>query len=180
MKLRPFIFLFLVLPLIVSVSCQNKYRPRFYIIQEAARQELALENSYFMQGYIISPNPGKNLMVPGAGAVVVTNQKSTHPGKIDLPAGLMTVEGEINHRIVIAIPETPVKDSLNIAGHSLCQLIGRYELPDSLNLYYCREGYMKIDSAKSSGFFAFLSGKYFNVKNDSLQFSGELRVKKKK
>lgn len=139
-----------------------------------------LNNSYYLEGCKISLHPNENLVVPGRGSVLVTNQKSIHPERKKISAGLATVESELTYRILVALPESPVKDSLNIGNSSLCKLVGRYELPDSLNLYYCREGYLKIDSVKSSSFHAFLRGKYFNIKNDSLQFSGELRVKKEK
>jgi len=204
MKLWLAILLSIFLSFIILASCQSRYRPRFYLIQESVQRELTLDDSYYLEGYKISPRPLENLIVPGAGTVLVTNQKSVRPDKKEIPAGLMTVQGEMIYRIVIALParqkpdlpKIPVKDSLDLADNSLCKLIGRYELPDSLNLYYCREGYLKIDLVPSKAGFenksssfrsvtrpdfqAFLWGRYFNIKNDSLQFSGELRVKKGK
>ena len=131
-------------------------------------------------GYKISLRPIENMIMSGDGAVLITNHRSIHPEKKEMPAGIITVRGEMTERIAVNLPTGFKNDSLDIADQSICILIGRFELADSLNLYYCREGYLRIDSVKSSTLYAYLSGKYFNINNDSLQFAGELRARKQK
>jgi hypothetical protein len=67
-----------------------------------------------------------------------------------------------------------------MAGKSICRILALYDLDERLRHYTCTEGFLKIDSVKSSSFHALLSGKYFNQNGDSLIFEGDLKVKRKK
>jgi hypothetical protein len=177
MRARSFIVIFILL--IISAGCRPKYHTHFFRTDEGINRELTAEESYSVEGYRISERPLENLIVPGSGRVLVTNQSMTAPGGKELLTEFLTVKERITYRLAVDIPGHIQKDSLNIRGQSVCQIIGLYNLPDSLRLYRCRKGYLLIDSVKSSKFFATISAKYFNINNDSLSFSGGLWIKKR-
>ena len=162
------------------ISCNTKYRLHFYKIEQLKKLELQNEGSYFLTGYIIARDNSGNFISPGQGTVLVTNQSITDPEKMDIPSGLLTTSGKINFRIYAELPSQLRKDSLNLKGKSICQIVGQYNRPESLKLYNCTEGYIRLDSVKSNKFFASLSGKYFNMEKDSLVFQGEMKPKQKK
>jgi hypothetical protein len=158
------------------IACHPKYRIDFYKIEGPEKRLLSNEDSYFLNGFRISPNPLENQVAAGAGKVLVTNQSMPDPEQMRIKSGIITTEGKLNYRIYVQLPESIKKDSLNISGNSICQLVGRFNIDDTLKIYNCREGYILIDSVKSSRFFAILSGKYYNQSNDSLIFSGAVKV----
>jgi hypothetical protein len=116
----------------------------------------------------------------GRGNVLVTDQSSKDPGGEEIGTGLIKVVRETTYRIYVALPEDIVEDSINITDQSICRVIGLYDLEDDLKHYVCDEGYVKIDSVKSSRFHAYLSGRYYNTRRDSLIFEGDLSVKRRK
>ncbi|MCX6826685.1 MAG: hypothetical protein NTV06_05390 [candidate division Zixibacteria bacterium] len=161
------------------IACHEKYLIHSYIAEEGVVREAQIKTSYYMDGYRISDKPEEILLASGQGTIMITEQILSDQAQGTLSAEIFKIEPEINYRIAVSLPEKVSRDSLNINGRSLCQLIGRFNLPDSLKMYYCHQGYILIDSVKATQFFAILSGKYFNSKNDSLEFSGQFWIKKK-
>jgi hypothetical protein len=168
-----------LLILLSCPACRQYGNLRFYVTRGESRQLSKPEGSYYLENYVISSRPQDNLLALGDGKVLITNQSVPDPEQKELQAGWILTQGSLTYRIAATLPQTIVRDSLNLAGRSICQIIGQFNLPDSLRIYNCREGYLLVDSVKSSKFFAILSGKYYNVNNDSLIFSGQLKVKKK-
>jgi hypothetical protein len=177
MRAKSIIFLSLIL--LFATGCHPKYYTHFFRTDEGINRELMAEESYYVEGFRISEQPLENLIVPGSGNVLVTNQSMAVPGAKELMTEFLTVKERMTFRLAADIPGEIKKDSLNIKDQSICQIIGLFNLPDSLRLYRCREGYLLIDSVKSSKFFATISARYFNINSDSLSFSGSLWIKKR-
>jgi hypothetical protein len=176
MRIRT-IVIFLFSILIIS-SCQSKYHLHFYKIDEQSRQELVPENCSYLANYRIASPLTSTIIAPGRGNLLITNQSGIDPRQKELTVDFFKTESKINYRLYANLPEIIQKDSLNMAGNSICWIIGNYDLPDSLKIYQCREGYLLIDSVKSQKFFAALHAKYFNISGDSLIFFGAMRPKK--
>lgn len=173
------IFAAIVILVLVS-SCRHRLRPILYKVEGGDRLTLDLENCYYMDGFTLSSVFRANPLTPGRGKVLVTNHSIKDPGREEIRIGLIKAVGEIMYRIYVALPEDIAEDSINIAGKSVCYIIGLYDLDDNIKHYLCNEGYLKIDSVRSSRFHAFLSGKYYNIEKDSLIFEGDLNVKRRK
>jgi hypothetical protein len=178
--MRKIYLIILFVLIVVLISCNTKYSLHFYKFEGQQRFDLQNEGSYFRDGYVIARNNPGGIISPGLGTVLVTNQSMVDPEMKDIPSGLLTTSGKINYRIYTDLPADLKKDSLSIGGKSICQIIGQYNRPESLKIYNCTEGYIRLDSVKSSKFFAVLSGKYVNLQNDSLVFWGEMKPKKRK
>lgn len=169
-----------LLVFMLLASCGQRLGPVLYQIRGEARQGLIPESSYSRDGFTLTDTYDANPLRPGRGKILVTNQIATDIDRADINIGLIKAVGEICYRIYVILPEEIVKDSLGIADRSICRIIGMYELADSLRHYVCRDGYLKIDTVKSSRFHAWFSGSYYNVNNDSLIFNGDLNVKRKR
>ena len=165
-----------VLALLVAVSCNNRLRPILYEINGENHMSLSHNETYYQIGRELNHRYDQRPLRDGDRIVLTTIQSAVDSEKSELSTGLITAVGEIEYRLYTAFPFINEGDSLDIADNSICRLIGLYEIADSLKHYECREGFIKIDSVKSSRFHAYLSGKYFNRNNDSLLFEGDLKV----
>lgn len=174
------IIIIAALVLFAAVSCNNRLRPILYEINGENRLHLSHNETYYQIGHELNHRHDLRPLRDGDMIVLTTIQNAVHPEQSEVATGLITAIGEIEYRLYAAIPFINEGDSLDIAGNSICRLIGFYETADSLKHYECREGYIKIDSVRSSRFHAFLSGKYFNLRNDSLLFDGDLNVRLRK
>jgi hypothetical protein len=151
-----------------------------YQVGEESRTKLEYVDSYWMDNFTLSQVETGDPLMPGEGKILICNQKRYDPDLAEIETGLFKATGEINYRIYVDLPENITTGSLNLKNKSICRIIGLYELDDRLKNYECREGYLKIDTVKSNRFHAQLYGKYFNYKNDSLVFDGDMNVVHKK
>jgi len=168
-----------IIILLAFNACQNKFLPKLYHVESGSEQLLELENCYFLNGYRLAEKPLSSMVQPGNGLVLITNQSRIDSGMVNVKSGWVTVDAQIRYQIAVQLPENLKKDSLDIAGNSTCLLVGKYDLPDSLKLYYCRQGYILIDSVKSSRFTAVLDGTYISITRDTLRFKGALKARRR-
>ncbi|SYZ74723.1 hypothetical protein TRIP_C90351 [Candidatus Zixiibacteriota bacterium] len=178
--MRKPISVILALLILTSISCNTKYKLHFYKIDPGKKLELQNEKTYFLKGYVLAKAGSENIITAGRGTMLITDQSMTDPEMEDIPSGLLTTSGKINFRIFAQLPADLKNDSLNLAGNSICQIVGQYNRAESLKIFDCTEGFILIDSVKSNKFFASLSGKYFNIEKDSLVFQGEMKPREKK
>lgn len=150
-----------------------------YQIGEESRLRLDYIDSYWLENFTLSLSSDTDPLMPGEGNVLICNQRRTDPDRGEIQTGLIKAVGEINYRIYVALPQNITTGSLDLQKKSICRIIGMYELDDRIKHYDCREGYLKIDTVKTSRFHAQMYGKYFNYKNDSLVFEGDLNVKRR-
>jgi len=168
------------LVLLALISCRSRLQPTLYEIMDNGRHKLVQNDTYYQAGFELNDNYAKSAVRAGSGIVLVTSQSAKNIEKDEVSTGLIKAVGEIEYRLYVYLPFINQNDSLDISGNSICRLIGFYEIEDSLKHYSCREGYIKVDSVKSSRFNAFLSGKFYNRQNDSLLFEGFLKAEQKK
>ena len=173
-------FAFSIAIIVISISCRSRLKPVVYEIRGESRHQLSTRNSYYMENYRLVDTTAGNPLKAGSGNLLVAELIIAPPDRKEISTGLIKAVGEMEYRVYIALPAEISPDSLDIAGQSVCRIIGLYELTDSLTHYVCAEGYLKIDTVKSSRFHAILSGKYHNVMDDSLRIDGDLSVTRKK
>jgi hypothetical protein len=166
--------------LALVVSCRPGLRPRLHIIDGEGRRQLSAEESYYLENREFVNKPEGLPHKAGRANILITDQTAIDPDRAEIETGLIRAVGEIKYRIYVSLPEKISIDSLDIAGKSICRIMALYDLDERLRHYVCMEGFLKIDSVKSSYFHALLSGGYFNQNGDSLFFEGDLKVKRKK
>jgi hypothetical protein len=169
-----------LLALTLLAACQSKYALHFYRIENHSRQELKSQDCYYVPNYRISSSPKTMNLAPGQGNLLIVNQSGVNPKQKDLKVDFFSTEGRLTYNTYVNLPVVIKKDSVNMDENSVCWMTGDYEVADSLRMYQCREGYLLIDSVKSSKFFLTMKAKFVNIIGDSLVFSGDMRPKKKK
>jgi len=180
MKMKTKTTLIVILVLLAVVSCRTRLKSILYEVNDESRLGLVHDETYYQTGFELNDNYEQNAMKYGSGIVMTSVQKATHPESGELITGLLKAVGEIEYRLYVHLPFINQGDSIDLAGNSICRLIGLYQFDDSLKHYSCREGFIRIDTAKSARFHAYLSGKYFNISNDSLILEGDLSARLKK
>jgi hypothetical protein len=178
MKLKIGLFIFAIIA--ITLTCRGRLSPVLYQIEGESRSALKVDESYYLTGYDLSMSPDTDPVVIGRGNILITNQYREEPGKEIIETGLIKAVGEITYRIYAALPEDIAIGSMELAGKSVCRIIGMYELSEDIRHYVCHEGTLAIDTVKTSRFRAHIYGKYYNTNNDSLIFDGDLNVKKQK
>ncbi len=178
MKLRTILTVLIILTFFSA--CRHRLRPQLYQIENNSRIRLEQSDCYYSTGFRLSDKPDSIAFIPGVGNLLITNQTLTDTAQVYFPAGIMSVDKKITYRIYIDLPEKLTQDSLDITDRSICHIIGQYELDEKLKMYYCRRGYLLIDSLKRSGFYGILSAQYQNRQGDTLVFEGNMKVKRKK
>jgi hypothetical protein len=172
--------LFLIVSVFVLTGCQSRLAQNIYEIRFESKVPLKTERSYYLSNAILKDRPDSEPIAAGKGNILVAHLKAPEPKRDEYNLGFMKAVAEIEYRIFAEIPSPIMAESLNIADKSICRLIGLFDLNDNLKRYYCRDGYLLIDSVKSSKFYARIHGAYYNFQNDSLVIDGNLVVKKKK
>jgi len=165
---------------VLVLSCRSRLKPKIYQINEESRCLLDYVDSYYMDGFNLLISPKTDPLSLGTGKILITNQGGLNPDQEEIKTGLIMAVGEINYRIYVDLPPIITTGRMDLKNKSVCRIIGLYKLDDRIKHYVCREGFLKIDTVKSSRFHAQLYGKYFNYKSDSLIFEGNLNVKRKK
>jgi len=164
---------------LIIPGCRHGLKPVVYRVSESGRTDLSSGETYFMQGYILGRKNATNPIEPGEGTVLISNQSMVNPKQEEINTGLILSVGEINYRFYFSLPQQIKKDSIAIGGESLCRIIGMYELPDSVRNFECQDGFIRIDTVKSSRISAVFSGTYQNSLADTLIFEGSIGAKKK-
>jgi len=100
---------------------------KYKIIIIAAHNE-----TYYQIGHELNHRHDLRPLRDGDMIVLTTIQNAVHPEQSEVATGLITAIGEIQYRLYAAIPFINEGDSLDIAGNSICRLIGFYETADSL------------------------------------------------
>lgn len=161
------------------IACRSRYTAVVYKVTGEERLPLGTQTSYYLTGFILENRPGIDPLLSGDGLVMVSRQLGPDPNQDFLETGLITAVSEIEYRFYTELPVPLRADSTDITGESICRIIGHYELDDELRHYECRGGFLKIDSVKSSQFYAHWRGRYFNSRSDSLIFEGNLHVRQR-
>jgi hypothetical protein len=164
----------------MSCGCRQRLAPVLYRVDGGEEQRLDPVESYYLEGYSLTPLPTDYPFETGEGKVLVTIHRGIDPGLAGVKAGILTAPGELTYRIYIALPNQIAESTFEIEEKSYCRIVGMYERDDKFKNFVCREGYLRIDTLGASKFSAFLSGKYFNIINDSLVFEGFLKARRKK
>nr|MBN2276572.1 hypothetical protein [candidate division Zixibacteria bacterium] len=173
------IILGILLLLALMAACRHGLKPVVYRVMNNERRSLGTEDTYYLSRFEMTDRKAANPIQPGRGNVLVTNQSYVNPDAEELNTGLILAVSEINYRIYISLPDQIQAESLDIASRSICRIIGLYDLPDSLRHYECIEGFLKIDTVKSSRFHARVAGIYLNPVNDTLSFDGDLNASRR-
>jgi hypothetical protein len=160
-------------------SCRNRLQPQLYYLEQDSRVKLTKSDCYYVEGMQLSNSPDSMDMISGAGNLLITNQDFYDSSQVYFPGAILSVDRKLTYRIFINLPAQLSHDSLDIADHSVCRIIGLYELDDAIKMYHCREGYLLIDSVRRSSFYGDLSAVYFNNQGDSLKFTGDMKVRRK-
>ncbi len=162
----------LVIIAMLFIACQNRLSPKTYRIAGEDRLLLSDKESYYLAEMSLSDEAGTNMMLPGFGNILVLERTITNKNKKEINTGLIAAVNEIEYRIYANLPEEIRIDSLSLKDQAVCLLMDKFEWPDKMRKYYCKEGYIAIDTVKSNRFTAFISGKFYNPNNDSLIFEG--------
>lgn len=174
MKIKTVILIGLV-PLILF-SCKNRLQPRLYQIRETKPFLLKELETFYRPGYVLSDDPQLSYIRPGDGTVLAAKRIGPPAGQLRTLGKVFTVEEKTAYQILVELPADLRQDSLDIRGHSLCRLEGRFDIEEQLRIYRCIKGFLTIDTVWTSSFRARLSGTYVNAENDSLVFEGDLRA----
>ncbi len=162
--------------LLIILSCQSQYTPKIYMVGEDSTRSMKAEQSYFLNGYELDKDNFSRPVIKGDNTVIATYQSLADPRQ-ELETGLIKALAEIEYRIFAELPPLTQTDSFDLAGRSICLQIGNYDLPESLRVYTCRQGYIAIDTLKSNIIFSRVKGIYLNDLNDTLTFSGNIRAR---
>jgi hypothetical protein len=151
-----------------------------YQIDESNQYKLKEVETYYRLGYVLTDDAASMYIRPGEGAVLTAKRVGPPGDEIETLGSVFTVAEKIAYQIMVGLPEKLHEDSLDIVGHSLCRLEGRFDLDEKLRVYSCRQGFLVIDTLWSSSLRARLSGTFVNAENDTLVFRGDLKANRRK
>ncbi len=160
---------------VLIISCGGKYlKSDFYLITDRAVEQLRRIEDYYLADTHLVDDPAQRFQIAGAGNLLIASYVRPDPETIDTALHVIEVQPNLEYRIYTDLPVDLRIDSLDIAGKSLCFMVGQYELADYLKTYRCGEGYLTIDSIRKGMLYTRLSGLYYNTAGDSLYFRGNI------
>ncbi len=177
MRIKTIILIGLVF--ILALSCKSRLQPRLYQVGESISFLLKEVESFYRPGYILTDEPQTSYIRPGDGAILIAKRIGPSAGELQTLGKVFTVEEKIAYQILVELPASIRKDSLDLHDHSLCRLEGRFDVDERLRIYHCMKGFMVIDTVWTSSFRARLSGIYVNPENDTLIFEGDLKARRR-
>lgn len=171
MKLISILSLFAVM----TISCGRGYfKSDFYLITDRAVEKLRPVDNYYLPETHLVDDPAQRFQIAGAGNLLVASYLRPDPETVDTTMHIVEVRPDLKYRIYTDLPVDLKNDSLDIAGKSLCFLVGQYEVANYLKTYRCGEGFLIIDSVGKDKLYSRLSGLYYNTGGDSLFFRGSI------
>jgi hypothetical protein len=79
--------------------------------------------------------------------------------------------------VYMEIPEPPRAGTLDLAGRSFVQILGRYDQPTEKKIFSAHAGLLVIDSLAKGRLFGTIDGDYRNPDGVSVEFSGKFKVR---
>lgn len=164
---------------VILIGCGTSINQNFFRL--GLEQELPLKklDNYWLSNYHLSDDAEAKFRIPGAGNLLIAEYSQTDYEYADTTEKIFKIYPDLVYRIYTDLPIELSPDSLDIAGKSICHLVGRFDLRDYLKIYRCGEGYLVIDTVKGSRIKVRLSGTYYNTAGDSLVFRGSISAKRK-
>ncbi|GEM_PF-2104604 len=164
---------------ILLCSCSGKvYHSDFFLITEQKPEKIRSGEHRIFSNYQLSENPERQFRSAGTGNLLAATYSRIDLSRVDTALSFIQMSPELGYRLYAELPAEMKPESLDIAGKSLCHLVGRYDSPDYLKIYRCGEGYLVIDTLKSNKAIMRLKGSYYNSAGDSLKFSGRIAAKR--
>ncbi len=177
MKIKTIILIGFVF--ILALSCKSRLQPRLYQVGESISFLLKEVESFYRPGYILTDEPQTSYIRPGDGTVLVAKRIGPSAGELQTLGKVFTVEEKTAYQIMVELPTSIRRDSLDLRGRSICRLEGRFDVDEQLRIYRCMQGFMVIDTVWTSSFRGRLSGIYVNPENDTLIFEGDLKARRR-
>jgi len=160
------------------IACRHRLKPKMYQINEGREVLMTTNESYYYKNLHLLLDSAT--MIPGENIVLVASHTLDDTGRTYITGNVISFDEKNTYRLYVELPAQLQRDSLDIAGKSVCRLAGKYDLANEMRTYICRKGFALIDSVRTKWFYAALSGFYVNAVNDTLQFRGDLKVRLQK
>jgi len=172
--MRMFIISLSLLVLLWTACGKGYFRSDFFMITEKSVEKLRPVENYYLEDTHLIDDVERRFQIAGAGNLLIASYIHPDPEVLDTALRIFEFTPDLEYRLYIDLPVELEVDSLDIAGKSICFIVGQYELRDYLKTFRCGEGYLAIDSIKKQKLFTRLNGIYYNSAGDSLLFRGKI------
>jgi hypothetical protein len=158
-------------------SCASRYRVDLFLLQHDQRTKVKVEKTEYLIGTVLGDPLSQDKVVRGDGsclAIVTGSRGRTLDTKAE---DLVSFDRYDRYRIFLQLPSVPTPDTISLAGNSLVQLLGRYEVEVGNKVYFPIEGTVVVDSLSGRHLFGGIDGRFVNRLEDTIAFQGEFKVK---
>jgi len=158
-------------------GCASRYRVELFLLQHDQRTKVKVEKSEYLIGTVLSDPRSQDKVVPGDGncLVIVTGSRGR---TLDTKAeDLVSFDRYDRYCVFLQLPSVPTPDTIPLAGNSLVQQLGRYEVEEEVKMYFPIEGTMVVDSLSGKRLFGGIDGRFENRLKETIAFQGQFKVK---
>lgn len=160
-------------------ACSSRYRLNLAVTTEGIRKDFKVEQTQFVTGGVLADPYSDPKVATGDGNAVVLTL-GTRWDK-PLPTGqtikLVSFDEYLRMRLYLGLPAVLEPGLFETEGRSFVQLLERYDWSPEARMFVARGGFFTVDSVVSKMIFVTIDNRYQNQAGDSLNVSGQFKLK---
>lgn len=169
----------LMLLVLLTAACTSRYRLEMFMDTGDERRKVKVEEKEFFPNMVLNDPYADLKLLEGEGnCLIITIGTRGETVETDRIRNLVFEYDEyLKKRIYLQLPGDLRPMSINLAGKSFIQLLGRYDQPADSKIFVPQTGTLVIDSLVDDKLFARLDGQYAANTGETVAFDGRFKIK---
>ena len=176
--IRHISLIIVVLMLAASCGVTSRYRLDLFVASEDVRKKVNVENTEIYPNSELGDPYLEYKINDGNGHVAVVTVAARWSQLETERFRLLDFDEYWRCKLFVELSGPLASGPLNFEEHSFLQLMGRYDVSAEDKIFLPAEGAFAVDSVTSKSIFFTIDGKYANRLNESLEFSGQFKIKR--
>lgn len=171
-------FFVAVAGLIVSCGITSRYRLDLFVASDDVRKKVAIEKAEII-AYAALNNPYEDYKtIAGAENVAIMTVTARWNQQDAEKFRLLDFDEYWRCKLFLELGDSIRTGTINLKEKSFLQLMGRYDVEVEDKIFLATAGSCSVDSLNSKSVFFTIDGKFTNRVNETLEFSGQFKMRK--
>lgn len=163
---------------LLLLNCTSRLRLNLQVTDEGATRRVNVDQTQFAPRTILGGSISESQLRSGEGNCVIILASTR--SKMQSPSGrydVLRYDEVLRYRVFLQLPSKLAVGNWPLGGHSLVQIMGRYELTEEDKSFAESSGTMAIDSLAGKRAFMSVDGEFKNPSGATLVVKGQFKVK---
>ncbi len=158
-------------------GCTSRYRLTLVMTVEEQNGKVKIDQSEYLPDTDLGDPYADDKLVNGSGSVLITTTGTRMIRSRQAGNSIIGFDEYLVCRLYLQLPQPPQAETIDLAGNSFLQMMGRFERPLETKIFLPIEGQYVIDSVTSRHLFVTINGRFENKDKAPIILDGRFKAK---